>query len=279
MSDFFLQKPECVKIFPDNKNADFFLSVTGYNNFHHIKPHPYLRLQTQHTLHFVISGKGYLTVNGETREVKKYDLFYLDNTRAFAYVPDSGYPWEYVWFEIVGNDAGRYFGEAGFTPDNNIIKSNNGDKLHAELKTAYEKLARGENVSYFSILSLFFLALDSACSPKLPSGFFNEKSFIDEVKTHIALKCPAPDFSIENLCRNLGVSHSHLCRVFKESEGVSVVNYIKEQKLLKAKGLLSATDLTLYEIAENCGFNEYEYFLKSFKKHFGISPTEYRKNL
>jgi len=272
-----LKKPECVKIFDSDADNSFYIKSTGYNDFNTVKPQRFLRMQEQHTLHFIISGKGKLTVNGATRELKKYDVFYLDNARPFAYVPDETDPWEYVWFDIIGENADKHILAAGFTAENNILTSGNGNKLTAEFKNFYEKIINGESVSYYNALYLFYLALDSVAVPPTAGKHLGGKSFINEVKTHIELKCLNLDFSVEKLCRDLNVSHSHLCRVFKQSEGVPVISYIKNFKLSRAKALLNATVLSLAEIADTCGFEEYEYFLKSFKKAFGLSPTEYRK--
>lgn len=274
-----LKKYECVKIFDfdGDGDGDFFINAIGYNDFRTVKPQRFLRMQRQHTLHFIVSGKGRLTVNGATRELKKHDFFYLDNARPFIYVPDEADPWEYVWFDFVGENAYKNISAAGFTAENNVKTSGNGNKLTAEFKNFYEKVLNGESISYFNALYLFFLALDSVAVPPTAGKLLGGKSFINEVKTHIELKCLNPDFSVEKLCSDLNISHSHLCRVFKQSEGVPVISYIKDFKLSRAKALLTATDLSLAEIADTCGFEEYEYFLKSFKKAYGLSPTEYRK--
>lgn len=65
----------------------------------------------------------------------------------------------------------------------------------------------------------------------------------------------------------LHISHSHLCRVFRKKEGVSVVSYINALKMTKAEELLKKTSLTVKEISYMCGFKEYEYFFSMFKKY------------
>ena len=72
------------------------------------------------------------------------------------------------------------------------------------------------------------------------------------------------------------ISHSHLCKIFKKSEGISVVSYVAELRLRKAAELLKKTGCSAREIAEMSGFGEYEYFLKSFKRRFGVTTGEYR---
>lgn len=52
------------------------------------------------------------------------------------------------------------------------------------------------------------------------------------------------------------------------------MNIKKSKRLLKAKELLQATDMSVAEIATAVGFSDYNYFLRAFKKAFGISPKK-----
>ena len=65
--------------------------------------------------------------------------------------------------------------------------------------------------------------------------------------------------------------------MFKSSSGMTIRAYANLLKLEDAKKLLSETDLSITEIALDTGFNDVSYFIKLFKKQFGISPLKYRK--
>ena len=60
--------------------------------------------------------------------------------------------------------------------------------------------------------------------------------------------------------------------------GTTVNRYIIEFRINKAKELLHQKDLKLVEIAEKLGFNDANYFAKTFKKITGITPTQYKEN-
>ena len=55
------------------------------------------------------------------------------------------------------------------------------------------------------------------------------------------------------------------------------VTYINKLRLSKAKTLLANTNLSIEQISLKCGFNEYSYFTRLFKKQFGQTPTNYRE--
>lgn len=85
------------------------------------------------------------------------------------------------------------------------------------------------------------------------------------------------DYSIDNLCRDLGISRSQLFRIVKEHSGLSPALYIRQQRLLTAQNLLTTTDLRITEIAERIGMDSPQSFTKVFTQTFGYSPSEYRK--
>ncbi len=70
---------------------------------------------------------------------------------------------------------------------------------------------------------------------------------------------------------------NYINRIFKESMGKTIQNYITELKISDAKHLLRTTDLNIGEICEVCGFESYSYFIKKFRTYVGISPLKYRK--
>jgi len=56
-----------------------------------------------------------------------------------------------------------------------------------------------------------------------------------------------------------------------------VANFIRKKRLEKAKLLIKTTEMKIPEISNAVGFSDYNYFLRVFKKQFGISPKKYRK--
>ena len=75
----------------------------------------------------------------------------------------------------------------------------------------------------------------------------------------------------------LNITPNHLNKIVKGATGKSPSVWIEEAILQRAKMLLSTTDLPLGEIAAMTGINDQSYFARKFKKHEGISPSEYRQ--
>lgn len=82
--------------------------------------------------------------------------------------------------------------------------------------------------------------------------------------------------SVKYIAEKLYINKTYLSELFKQSTGVSLLEYITMVKVERAKFLLRSGTCKNYEIAERLGFNDHEYFSKIFKKHTGLSPNNYK---
>lgn len=76
---------------------------------------------------------------------------------------------------------------------------------------------------------------------------------------------------------HFGYNADYLNRMFKANFFKTIKQYINEKRMEHIKTLMLSEDLTLAEIAAMSGFSEYKYFLKFFKYHEGITPTDFCK--
>lgn len=85
---------------------------------------------------------------------------------------------------------------------------------------------------------------------------------------------------LEDIAKEFNYSVGHLCRKFKMEIGDSIVNYIIKYRISMAMKLLfERPDLSIEEIALDVGFNDVQFFDKTFKKLVGMTPGQYRKEV
>ena len=103
---------------------------------------------------------------------------------------------------------------------------------------------------------------------------YNEQmsAFIEYINTHFA-----EIESIEQIAEHFFISKYHLCRIFKNMMGITVIDYLTNIKIKNACEYLATTNKSVQEISGLCGFNSVAYFSNVFKKHTLLSPNEYRK--
>lgn len=82
--------------------------------------------------------------------------------------------------------------------------------------------------------------------------------------------------SLAELASLTGLSRTYFSRIFKETTGMTLRDYLIQFRLDKAKDLLDDINLEIKQIAYEVGFNDPDHFSRSFKKKTGLSPTEWR---
>lgn len=85
--------------------------------------------------------------------------------------------------------------------------------------------------------------------------------------------------ALEVVAQQVGMSRYHFSRVFKESMGLSPINYIVRQRIERAKKLLMETDLAIADIALQAGFSGQSHFTTFFRKLVGLTPRSFRRGI
>lgn len=84
------------------------------------------------------------------------------------------------------------------------------------------------------------------------------------------------DISIKFIADQLYLNPNYLGQLFKNETSMTISDYLNKVRITKAKTLLKSTSLAVYEVAEQVGFNDPQYFSTVFKKTVGVSPKEYK---
>ena len=82
--------------------------------------------------------------------------------------------------------------------------------------------------------------------------------------------------SLEEAAKEIGVTPQYLSRIFKIDTAKSFKSYHKNLRMEEAKRLLREDEMSVREISDALGFNDYNYFIRTFKKTVGCTPTEYK---
>lgn len=251
-------------------NQEFSIINVGYDDFSVVKPITEFRTQNFYTWHFVISGSGTLEIYDNKYNIKNGEMFFIPPNTPMRYFPQKSDPWEYVWFSFKGDLIEHYSELVGFSFQNPICKSRNFEAIKSSLKKLLDLLIDNEG-GYFSVISAFYKILDISTTR-------SELTEIQQVKRLLDENFATPNFRIEQVCRDVGISHVHLLRLFKEAYGVTLSKYITKKRIDHACELLRATNLSVGSVAYSCGFSDEIHFMKTFKKAIGLSALQYRRN-
>lgn len=103
-----------------------------------------------------------------------------------------------------------------------------------------------------------------------------KESIILDVQNYIEKNHYKP-IRLEDVSQEVCISENYLNTLFKSIAGKTIIQYIAEYKIDKAKNLLKNSNDTIQGIASRLGYYDQYHFSKAFKKATGISPTQYRK--
>lgn len=87
------------------------------------------------------------------------------------------------------------------------------------------------------------------------------------------------EFTMEMMSDSLKISKSYLSTYFKTKTSVNLIDYIQQFRVQKAIELMKNSNIRLSDIGSQVGISNSNSFIRVFKKHTGITPSEYRKNL
>lgn len=255
---------------------DFYLYEMGSNKCE--PSYSYTHTVVKRTIiHFVVSGRGHLVLNGKRFDVLPHQAFIIPEGIPTYYCADDNDPWEYIWFHIGGPKFPQILSEAGVTPENPVFVPTE----HAE---EIESLARDnlENYSreYYCIGNLYKIC-DYMREYSVNKKLKESNSTLYYVKTTIAyiqLKYSEP-INIEKIAFACGLNRSYLTRLFKKATGYSLQEYLTFYRMKMAVKLLSESDLNIQDIAAAVGYNDSFTFSKAFKRQFEKSPKDYRNSL
>jgi len=89
----------------------------------------------------------------------------------------------------------------------------------------------------------------------------------------------AEDINLRKVSEYFYISPNYLCKIFKESTGFTLIEYLNQVRIKQAKSLLKNSSLSISQIYEACGFETMTHFERIFKSITGYSPLKYRKSV
>ena len=103
------------------------------------------------------------------------------------------------------------------------------------------------------------------------------KGIIEEAKQKIQEEFGDPDIGLEKIAAEVGLTQTFFSSLFKKETGMSFVEYLTDTRMKEAMRLLKETSEKIYVVAQKVGYLESGYFSHVFKKKYGMSPIQCRR--
>ncbi len=217
-------------------------------------------IRTHWLIHYVVSGFGIFRINGNQYRIRPGEMFIIPPFVETYYEADIANPWNYIWI--------------GFTTDSGIadtlphtLKLSEAGEIFNAMKSC-EDYSDGRS-AYLSarLWDLFALIMGK-------NGQRN-----DYVKD--ALDCIHSEYmkgiTIEEIASRLNLDRTYFYAIFKRKVGISPKQYLLSHRMNIAASLINDQKVSVSIAAYSVGYTDIFSFSKMFKKHFGVSPTQYAK--
>ena len=211
--------------------------------------------------------------------LKAGDMFLLFPGEWHTYHPLENKGWKSYWIGFNGRNVDDRV-KAGFlSPEKPIYHVGYSSDietlyLHA-YKTAVEEAAYSQQMMAGLVNHLIGLMYSLERNIELGKNSA-QVNMVNRARLRIR-EALESELSIQEIAEELSVSYSNFRKLFKEYTGLSPATYQQELRLLRAKEMLSTTDLSIKEIAYRLNFESPDYFSAKFKAKMGCKPSEIRQ--
>lgn len=111
----------------------------------------------------------------------------------------------------------------------------------------------------------------SSCDETSRLSKYQLRAVFDYIHTHLD-----QNITLSDVSSVLNLSQYHFCRLFKQSTGMTLYQYLTQCRIEQAKRLLLSTKLTIIEIAFAVGLTNHSSFTRLFRQHVGVTPKMFR---
>lgn len=228
----------------------------------------------------LLKSPAIFTFNGQdtVTEPDSFIIFRKDTPQLYR---ADNQPFSNDWVHFTAEEEDQRFFESLDIPMDRVVKGGSLNSLSLLIKNmCYEhyssNLFKTDSAELY--LKLVFLKLSEIIHSNngTDSTSLYEKLSILRAKIYSQ---PFNGWNIEWLSHELNLSKSYFQHLYKQQFGVSAVNDIISSRVEHGKYLLSTSDISVKQIAQMCGYNNENHFMRQFKERTGMTPSRYRKNL
>ena len=221
-----------------------------------------------YVMNIVTSGTAKFRFEESAYELKRGDIFF--KFPALPYYIDDMEGFEYIYISFMGSGVAELLSKCGVTQEN--IYYQGFDFLCPIFENSIRRITPqnsnflSEGVLYYA---LSFLNEDEKEADSYKEGVF--ETIVNYVDRHYK----EPNMSLGRLSQTFSYTTKYLSTLFKKNMQIGFNTYLNNLRIQLACELIESSGKSIAEIAAECGFNDYTYFLKVFKKYLGKTPTEY----
>jgi len=237
------------------------------------------RILNEYQLLYNTAGEGtFESTHCPKTYIKPGDMFLLFPGEWHSYHPKAHTGWNSFWIGFKGKNMDDRV-KAGFLlPEKPIYHVGYSFVIEALYKRAYEIAMEEAAYSQQTLAGIVNYLIGTMYSLERNIELGKNQMQVDMInRARLRIReSLETDVTIQQIADEQGVSYSNFRKLFKEYTGLSPATYQQELRLLRAKELLTTTELSIKEIAYRLNFESPDYFSAKFKAKIGLKPSDIR---
>lgn len=226
-------------------------------------------------LMYIISGEAEVYNENEILIAKEGSVIVFPPYKGYKHTSENSLI-SYLWIHFTGSDVLDILERYGIKQFPIINKTHGENRISNRFQKLFEAFAKNDKFRDYDLSSLLdrlLIEIGRAISVEQGEKMLFAKSirYINEFYFQ--------QLKITDLAKMENVSMTTYNLHFKRQMGMSPTKYILSLRMHSAKDLLESSKLSVREIGSMCGYDDFNFFTKTFKKFTGLSPLAYRKNL
>lgn len=237
------------------------------------------RILKEYQLIYITRGSGYFSSQScKLQPISAGSIILLFPEEWHSYYPDKETGWDEYWVGFRGSFIDKKVESGFFSKEKPLHKIG----LSASIIELYENImevATKEKAGYQLMISSIVLHILGAMYYKDLNNSFTNTYMTERMnEARIIMKENAENPpTTEEIAERVGLGYTWFRRIFKEYTGISPAQYQIQQRIMRAKELLTTTHLNISEIAYQLNFESSGQFATFFKNKEGITPSEFRE--
>jgi len=222
---------------------------------------------------FTLSGEGYfITPDGEKR-CSRGDIVLMRPDVPHTYGTVNGQVWNFIWAHFSSISVG----DSLLPSDPLFIHTIEPQSINKRVHRAFRRILSDsrERHEYWHDLCLNSLREILLLLAQKQNHTMDPR--VEEV-LHYLSNHMRHTVQIEELARTIGLSASRMSHLFKEQTGISVIDALNQMRIRQAALLFEHTNRSASEISYEVGFQNYNHFIRQFRKWMGTTPSDYKKH-
>jgi AraC-like DNA-binding protein len=231
-------------------------------------------VRPHYLIHYCLHGQGTYYVNGAVFHIKGGEGFLIYPGVTTLYRADDKDPWEYCWIGFGGFDVPTILHSCGMSAANPVFSDHYNGTLWEDIRELIFMFTERKG-NEFTYLAQLYHCFSHMCLPFGASFEFVHEAHISKALDYIHNNYTY-DIAISDVAKHLSIDRTYLYKLFMTNLSVSPQQYLINYRLGISKKLLRDTSLTVTEVAYSSGFRDSSSYNKHFKKHFNMTPLQYR---